>query len=111
MSHDALRLNVAAALGRVHEMEYFHSTVERTSFMTHQMAPAQPAGNEPLLISADHLARLLGISTRSIWRRLSVGELVEPVRIGGSVRWRVDEVKEWIAAGCPSRAGSEERGR
>ncbi|GAB4150540.1 MAG: hypothetical protein Tsb009_25410 [Planctomycetaceae bacterium] len=79
--------------------------------MMHPTTTAKPAVDEPLLISADHLAGLLGISTRSIWRRLSAGELVEPVRIGGSVRWRLDEVKAWIAAGCPSGVCSEESGR
>jgi excisionase family DNA binding protein len=56
---------------------------------------------QPLLIDADELALLLGISKRSIWRRLSSGELVEPVRLGGSVRWRKQEVAAWVDAGCP----------
>jgi predicted DNA-binding transcriptional regulator AlpA len=56
---------------------------------------------EPLLISVDALARMLDISPRSVWRRLSSGEMIEPVRIGTCVRWRRQEVEAWIAAGCP----------
>ena len=30
----------------------------------------------------------------------STGQLPEPMRLGGAVRWRLDEVKKWIADGC-----------
>jgi len=56
---------------------------------------------ESLLISVDVLATMLDISPRSVWRRLSSGEMIEPVRIGTCVRWRRQEVEAWIAAGCP----------
>jgi len=26
---------------------------------------------------------------------------LKPIRLGGVVRWRLGEVKKWIAAGCP----------
>ena len=55
---------------------------------------------QPLLISADELARLLGISTRTIWRRLSGGEIPKPVRLGKSVRWRLADIEAWIDGGC-----------
>lgn len=53
------------------------------------------------LIAADQLATMLDVSTRTVWRLLSTGRIVQPIRIGGSVRWRLDEVREWIAKGCP----------
>ena len=56
---------------------------------------------EELLIAADRLASMMNLSTRTIWRLLSAGRLVKPVRIGGAVRWRLEEVREWIDAGCP----------
>ena len=56
---------------------------------------------EPLLISVDELAMILKISPRSVWRNLSAGKIIEPVRIGGAVRWRFSEVKDWIQQGCP----------
>jgi predicted DNA-binding transcriptional regulator AlpA len=54
----------------------------------------------PLLITAADLARLLQVSTRTLWRLLSKGELPEPVRFAGTVRWRLQEIKNWIADGC-----------
>lgn len=57
--------------------------------------------SEVRLIAADELAKMLDVSTRTVWRLLSTGKMVQPVRIGGSVRWRLDEVKEWINNGCP----------
>lgn len=56
---------------------------------------------EVLLIPADQLASLMQISTRTLWRLLSAHRLPEPLRIGGSVRWRLEEVKQWIESGCP----------
>jgi excisionase family DNA binding protein len=56
---------------------------------------------DPLLISVEELATILKISPRSVWRLLSAGKLIEPVRIGGTVRWRFHEVKSWINQGCP----------
>jgi excisionase family DNA binding protein len=60
---------------------------------------------KPLLITVDELSEILGISPRSIWRQLSSGQMIKPIRIGGSVRWRLTEVEEWVAAGCPEVSG------
>jgi excisionase family DNA binding protein len=54
----------------------------------------------PLLITAAEFASLLQVSTRTLWRLRSEGRVPEPVRLGGAVRWRLDEVKKWIAGGC-----------
>lgn len=54
------------------------------------------------LVNARELARLLAISERTLYRLKSMGELPNPVTLGGSVRWRLTEVREWIAKGCPS---------
>jgi excisionase family DNA binding protein len=61
----------------------------------------QPSATLPLLISVESVADLLGISPRSVWRRLSSGEMIEPIKIGKSVRWRRQEVIDWVEAGCP----------
>lgn len=55
---------------------------------------------KPLLITAAELAKLLHVSTRTLWRLRSAGELPEAVRLGGAVRWRLDEIKKWIAGSC-----------
>lgn len=58
--------------------------------------------DEPLLITAAELADMMRISLRSLWRMRSVGQLPQPIRLGGTVRWRLAEVKEWIDLGCPT---------
>jgi len=57
--------------------------------------------SEPVLITPAQVAKLLQISLRTLWRMRSGGQLPLPVRIGSSVRWRYDDLKKWIAAGCP----------
>ena len=56
---------------------------------------------ENLLIPAEAVASLLGISKRTLWRLLSAGKLPEPLRLGSVVRWNRAEIEEWIKAGCP----------
>ena len=59
---------------------------------------SQPAPT--MLIKAEQFARMMEISPRTLWRLLSAGKLIQPVRIGGSTRWRMDEVRRWIDEGC-----------
>lgn len=56
---------------------------------------------DSLLVSAVSLAKLLQVSTRTLWRLRSSGRLPKPVQVGGSLRWRTREVQDWIDAGCP----------
>jgi len=56
---------------------------------------------QPLLITAEDVATMLGVSTRTLWRLLSAGRLPRPVRFGGNTRWRRDEVRDWVDRGCP----------
>ncbi len=58
---------------------------------------------QPLAISAREFARLLGVSLRQVWRLNATGKLPRPVRLGGSVRWRRDEIIAWLGQNCPDR--------
>ena len=58
----------------------------------------------PLLLTAGAVARLLQVSVRTIRRLVLEGRLIAPVKLGGCVRWRADEVREWIDNGCPRMA-------
>lgn len=56
-----------------------------------------------LLLTAQQAALLCGKSLRT-WRSWdAAGWIPQPVRIGRSTLWRVEELKAWVAAGCPHR--------
>jgi excisionase family DNA binding protein len=54
-----------------------------------------------LLLTAEEVAAMLGVSERTLWRLLSAGKVPTPVRFGRNTRWRAGEVREWIDRGCP----------
>ena len=64
--------------------------------------PIPAAGAVPLLINVKQVGKILGVSPRSVWRLLSEGRIVSPVRLNGAVRWRREELERWIGDGCPS---------
>ena len=67
---------------------------------------------QPVFITVDQLATMLQVSSRTVWRMRSGGQVPTPVRICGSVRWRLDDVRAWIAEGCPLLAsGKNDAGR
>ena len=62
-----------------------------------------------LLVAAKDAAEMCGKSLRT-WRSWDAGGLVpQPVRISRSTLWSVDELREWVAAGCPRREDWEAR--
>src|SRR5262249_21481078 len=67
------------------------------------------AKSELLLVNARTAAAMCGKSLRT-WRTWdAAGWVPRPVRIGRSTLWRVDELREWVAAGCPHRSEWEAR--
>jgi excisionase family DNA binding protein len=56
-----------------------------------------------LAIPAEQVAKLLGVSKRHVAALNASGRLPRPVRLGRSVRWRADELRDWLEAGAPSR--------
>jgi len=56
-----------------------------------------------LLVSSNEAAKYLGVSRAHFYRMHNAGRIPLPVRLGGCVRWRVDELNAWIEAGMPSR--------
>ncbi len=56
------------------------------------------------LIDAVTLAEKLNVHEVTIRRWQRSGKIPAPVRLGRAVKWRLMEVEEWIAAGCPPRA-------
>lgn len=64
---------------------------------------------KPLVVNARLLARLLSCGVRTIRTLDASGKLPKPIRIGGSVVWLVDEIREWLACGAPDRESWEAR--
>ncbi len=62
-----------------------------------------PVESSRLALSAAEVAKLLDISLRHLWKLNSTGRLPKPIHFGRAVRWRTDEIREWLAAGAPSR--------
>ena len=65
------------------------------------------AALESLLISAKEAARLVGFGEASWWRMHAAGRVPAPIKLGGKTQWRVDELRRWVAAGCPVRKAWE----
>lgn len=50
----------------------------------------------------DHgVARRLGVSRSFVRKLLSRGAIPRPNRLGRAVRWPIELIDRWIAAGCP----------
>ena len=54
----------------------------------------------PELLSTAEAARLCGMGERTLWRHSRSGLAPKPVKIGGLVRYRRQELLEWIENGC-----------
>jgi excisionase family DNA binding protein len=59
------------------------------------------------LLDVRAVAQLLDCSPRHVYRLADAGRMPPPVRLGALVRWRRQELLDWLAAGCPAvrRAG------
>lgn len=57
-------------------------------------APTSPEA-PPLLVDSYTAARVLSISLRKLWDLMDSGE-IPVIRIGRSVRYSVDDLREWI---------------
>ena len=55
------------------------------------------------LVDAHYLAEILSVSTRTVWRMRSAGELPSAVCLRGSTRWRLSDIEDWIESGCAIR--------
>ena len=56
-----------------------------------------------LAVDAKEAAHMLSVSVRHLRALNSSGRLPRSIRFGRAVRWRVDELRAWLAAGAPER--------
>ena len=63
-----------------------------------------PAGasNRPQARRRKRRCRKAGLRPRHIYSIADAGRMPAPVRLASLVRWDLDEIDRWIAAGCPS---------
>jgi hypothetical protein len=73
-----------------------------------RLAPPAPVV-EPLLVPAPEAARLCGISEATWFRLKSAGKTPPEVRLGGRVLYRLDDLRLFVAWGCPPRKEFEAR--
>jgi predicted DNA-binding transcriptional regulator AlpA len=72
-------------------------------------APLTNPVGMPLVVDARRLADMLSLALRTVRSMDAAGKLPKPIRIGGSVRWPIAEIEDWLAAGAPSREVWEAR--
>jgi len=66
-------------------------------------ADPQAPALEPLAVDAKAAARLCGVS-RALWYSMdSAAQIPAGVRLARRRVWPLAELREWLAAGCPSR--------
>jgi len=66
----------------------------------------RPSSSEllmPLLLTAHQAAAMCGKATRTFRTWDAAGLIPQPIRIGRSTLWRAEELRAWVAAGCPKR--------
>lgn len=59
--------------------------------------------HKPRLVDVEEIARLLGISSRHVYRLADSGRMPYPIKLGGAVRWDLDVISHWIDQGCPKQ--------
>ncbi len=52
------------------------------------------------LVSAKIVGRMLGLSKRTVFRLRSMNRLPQPVRLNGSVRWKVCDIDLFLQCNC-----------
>lgn len=62
---------------------------------------SSPAATDAALLDVRQAATLLGVSPRTIYRLADGGRMPSPIKLGALVRWRAEELRQWIADGCP----------
>ena len=70
-------------------------------------APAHVPTIQAMLVPADVAGSMCARSEASWWRDHAAGRIPAPIKLGGRTLWRVQELRDWVEAGCPSRKNWE----
>ena len=63
-----------------------------------------PQTRSSTLLTDHDVAQQLGVSRSFVHKLRSQGKLPDAIRLGRCLRWRSDEIADWVAAGCPNRS-------
>ncbi len=65
------------------------------------------------LLTAEQAWILCNLSKSAWYKARARGRIPDPVKIGGALRWRREELERWIESGCPTKEAWEKmkRGR
>lgn len=53
---------------------------------------------ETILVKAEQAAKMLNMGRSTFWARVKAGKLPQPVKIGGSTRWLVADLRRLFPA-------------
>jgi excisionase family DNA binding protein len=84
-------------------MSSVQSVVERAADGKSMAPPA-------VMLDVEHVAELLGVSSRHVRRLVDAGKCPPPCRLGRACRWPRQVVEAWIADGCPSNCRRRQGG-
>ncbi len=65
-----------------------------------------PEPNEKIMVSAAQAAKMLSMGRSTFFRKVSLGLLPQPVRIGGIIRWRTEDLHAVGRASQPTIASA-----
>ena len=69
--------------------------------MNASLSPSKPVIGRKLG-GVNAVAAKCDCSTRTVYRLSDAGRMPPPIKLGSLVRWDLDEIDEWIQAGCPA---------
>jgi predicted DNA-binding transcriptional regulator AlpA len=81
-------------------------TVQGTLPVSELAASVQPT-IQALLVPAEVAGAMCGRSEASWWRDHAAARIPAPIKLGGRTLWRVQELRDWVEAGCPARKAWE----
>ncbi|MDC3223571.1 helix-turn-helix domain-containing protein [Mariniblastus sp.] len=60
-----------------------------------------PVAEPARLLDVETVSKMLGVSSRHVYRLCDVGKMPPPMKLGGAVRWDRQTITDWIDSGCP----------
>ena len=64
----------------------------------------RPTAEKATMLTVNDVAKLLACSPRTVYRLADQGNIPQPAKIGGMVRWSRALLEQWITDGCPTPA-------